>query len=86
MGKGEITEEGGEMDEWDEMEVGGNVEVEEKEVGTKETSSVGSTETTRTAKGFGFLEGLVLEEKNREPDEKIAGSRKGKGKRRWGRS
>jgi hypothetical protein len=34
VGKGEITEEGGEMDEWDEMEVGGNVEVEEKEVGT----------------------------------------------------
>jgi hypothetical protein len=47
---------------------------------------VGSTETTRTAKGFGFLEGFVLEEKNRELDEKIAGSRKGKGKRRWGRS
>ncbi len=56
---------------------GGVVDVEEENVST-DVMSVRSTETAKSAKGFGFLDELEINERDDKLEEKIGGTRKRK--------
>jgi hypothetical protein len=65
-------------DEWNEEGEGGEVEVEEEIIGSVDTMSCASSGTTGISKRFDFLEGLELDERDGELDERMEGQRKRK--------